>query len=123
MFAEFALTTEWTSTEQSPLLLAVLVLAGAGTATLFVLGLTAYWRRRTRAYCLVAVALGLLLARTLVGFGTVHGAVPMYLHHLIEHTADFLIALLLLVAIYLQRTDPPSATTERSDSRADREDP
>ena len=116
MYPDIALTTEWTSTVESPLLLAILLLAGVGTATLFVLGLAAYWRRRTRAYCLVAVALGLLVARTIVGFGTVHGVVPMYLHHLIEHTADFVIAFLLLVAIYLQRTD-------RDDSTVDRDEP
>jgi hypothetical protein len=42
-----------------------------------------------------------LVARSIVGIGTVLGRVPMVVHHLIEHTTDFAIAVLILSAAYL----------------------
>ncbi|MCX2818861.1 hypothetical protein EGH25_05805 [Haladaptatus sp. F3-133] len=91
--------------EGSPFLLAVLVLAGIGTTAVFALSLVAYRRRRGKSYLLISVAIGLLVVRTLVGFGTVQGVIPMLYHHLVEHTLDFLIAALVLTAAYVGGAD------------------
>lgn len=97
---------DWLSGTEAAILLAVLALATLGTAVLFLTGLAGYRRRRTRAYLLVTVALGLLLGRSILGFGTVLGLVPMPVHHLFEHGSDFAVATLVLYALY--RSDPPS---------------
>ena len=101
----------WPEVRDSPLLLTVLVLAGIGTTVLFLLGVVAYRRRRSTPYFLITLALGALVFRTIVGLGTVFGHVPMGLHHLVEHGLDFLIAVLLLFAIYRSG----SVAVERSD--------
>ena len=101
----------WPEVRHSPLLFAILLLAGIGTTVLFVLGVIAYRRRRSTPYLLITLALGALVVRTVVGLGTVLGAVPMGLHHLVEHGLDFLIAVLLLCAIY----QSGSTTVENSD--------
>ncbi|GEM_PF-503843 len=93
--------TDWSAARHSPLLMTVLVLAGIGTTLLFLLGVVAYRRRRTRPYLLITLALAALVVRTVVGLGTVYGHVPMGLHHLVEHGLDFLIAVFLLTAVYL----------------------
>ncbi len=87
-------------TLHSPVLLSVLGLAALGTTAVFVLGLVAYRRRPTRPYLLVTLALGMLVARTMVGLATVFGHVPMPAHHLVEHGLDFLIATFVLAAVY-----------------------
>lgn len=84
----------------SPVLLAVIVIAGVGTGVLFVVSLIAYHRRRTRQFLLISVAVGALLARTIVGAGTVLGYVPMWAHHFVEHSLDFFIAAVVLYAVY-----------------------
>ena len=89
----------WPEVRDSPLLLTILVLAGIGTTVLFLLGVVAYRRRRTTPYLLITLALGALVVRTVVGLGTVFEVVPMGLHHLVEHGLDFVIAVLLLLAI------------------------
>lgn len=91
---------EWVGYPVSMLLFAVLSLAGVGTGILFALGIVAYRRRRTRIYALITVAIGMLFFRSLVGLGTVLGLVPMPIHHLVEHGLDFLIAALILYAVY-----------------------
>lgn len=98
---------EWLSAGEATALLVVLALATAGTLALFLVGLAAYRRRRTPVYLLLTVALALLVGRSLVGFGTALGAVPMPLHHLVEHSSDFAIAGLVLYAIY--RSGPVEA--------------
>lgn len=98
----------WLTGGQAAILLVVLGLATVGTATLFLVGLLGYRRRRTRVYFLLTVALGLLVCRTVIGFGTALGVVPMPLHHLLEHGADFAIATLVLYALY--QTGPPSSS-------------
>lgn len=103
--AESARFAGWTNPPYSSVLLGVILLAGAGTTTLFALGVVAYRRRASRPYLYVVSALGLLVARTIVGLGTLFAVVPMYAHHLVEHSFDFFIAVLLLVAIYAQRSD------------------
>lgn len=98
----------WLTEGQAAVLLVVLGLATLGTATLFLVGLVGYRRRGTRVYFLLTVALGLLVCRTVVGFGTALGVVPMPLHHLIEHGSDFAIATLVLYALY--QTGPPTTS-------------
>lgn len=95
----------WTDTELLSILLAIIVLAAIGTAILFGVGVLTYSRRPTTRYLLITVALGLLLVRSIVGLGTVLGLVPMPAHHLIEHSFDFLIALLILYAVYRSGPD------------------
>lgn len=98
---------EWLSAGEAMALLVVLALATVGTLTLFLVGLAAYRRRGTRVYLLLLVALGLLVSRSIVGFGTAMGAVPMPIHHLVEHSSDFAIAALVLYALY--RSGPVEA--------------
>ncbi|MFB6101347.1 MAG: hypothetical protein ABEJ73_02145 [Haloplanus sp.] len=94
-------TGDWLGTWEAVVLLAVLGLTTAGTLVLFGVALVAARRRRSRPYTLLTVAIGLLVVRSLVGIGTVLGRVPMVVHHLVEHTTDFAIAVLILSAAYL----------------------
>lgn len=89
----------------SPLLLGIILLAGLGTGVLFLASLVVCYRRRSLRYLLVTVAVGALFARSLIGFGTVYGMVPMPVHHLLEHSLDFLIAALILFAVYRSKSD------------------
>lgn len=101
MTASFTpLTVEGWGVEGSLTLLAVIGVAGIGTGILFLVSLVAYRRRRSSQYLLISVAVGALLARSLVGAGTVLGHVPMPVHHFLEHSLDFLIAALVLYAVY-----------------------
>lgn len=84
----------------SPVLLAVIACAGIGTGALFLVSLVAYRRRQTSQYRLISVAVGILVLRSLVGAGTVLGVVPMPVHHFVEHSLDFLIAAMVLYAVY-----------------------
>ena len=86
--------------EPSVPLLVVLVLATLGTGILFAGSLLACLQRWELRYVLVMVAVGALFVRSLVGFGTVYGHVPMEIHHIIEHSLDFLIAALVVYAVY-----------------------
>ncbi|WP_186310991.1 DUF7471 family protein [Halorubrum depositum] len=84
----------------SPVLLAVIACAGIGTGILFLVSLVAYRRRQTGQYRLISAAVGVLVLRSLVGAGTVLGIVPMPVHHFVEHSLDFLIAAMVLYAVY-----------------------
>ena len=99
------LVSNWPGVQGSAFLLGVIALAAVGTTAVFVLSVVAYKRRRERSYLLITVAIGLLVVRTIVGFGTVRGVTPMLYHHLVEHTFDFLIALLVLCAAYIGGTE------------------
>lgn len=90
----------WLDPQLAPVLLAIIVLAVLGTTVLFGCGLVAYSRRRSTRYLLITAVLGLLVARSIVGLGTVFGLVPMTVHHLVEHSSDFAIAVLVLYAVY-----------------------
>jgi hypothetical protein len=89
---------EWSAVEGSPVLMCTVLLAGLGTGVLFAVSLLAYRQRRSRRYLLITVAVGALFLRSVVGAGTVAGYTPMAVHHLVEHTFDFLIAALVLYA-------------------------
>lgn len=103
-FTTMALAAEWVSTEYAPYLFAGLLLAGIGTVSLFCIGLAAYHRRRSIPYLLVTLALGALVLRTVVGWGTAFGAVPMTIHHFLEHGLDFFVAATLLYTVYQSRS-------------------
>ncbi|SMO51085.1 DUF7471 family protein [Halorubrum cibi] len=92
-------TATW-GVEGSLPILAVVVVAGIGTGLLFLVSLVAYRRRRTGRHFLISVAVGALLARSVVGAGTVLGYVPMPIHHFLSHSLDFLIAATVLYAVY-----------------------
>jgi len=94
------LEVEWLSPELALILLCIIVLAALGTTVLFLSSLIAYWRRRSTRYLLITVVLGLLVGRSIVGLATVFGIVPMPIHHLVEHSLDFAIAVLILYAVY-----------------------
>lgn len=97
---------EWLAGTETMLLLVILGLATVGTTALFLVGLFGYRRRGTPVYLLLLLALGLLVCRSLVGFGTAAGLIPASVHHIVEHGSDFAIASLVLYALY--RTGPPS---------------
>lgn len=96
---------EWASYPESMVILAVLTLAGIGTGVLFAVSVLAYWRRRSRRYGLVALAIGALFFRSVVGLGTVLGIVPMVLHHLLGHGLDFAVAALFLSTVVRTGSD------------------
>lgn len=76
-----------------------LAVAGIVSAVIFSLGCWLYLRRRTRPYLLLTVALGALVARSVVGALEVLGYVSHAQHHVLEHGFDMVIALSLLAAI------------------------
>jgi len=89
----------------------VIAIAGIGTGVLFAVSLVAYSRRRNRQFLLISVAVGALLARSIIGAGTVLGYVPMAVHHFVEHSLDFVIAAVVLYAVYAHA--PGTLSTER----------
>lgn len=100
MFALDVFSRTWLNPQLAPILLAIIALAVVGTVFLFGVGLIAYLRRRTTRYFLITSVLAMLVARSIVGLGTVFGLVPMTVHHLLEHSFDFLIAITVLYAVY-----------------------
>ena len=91
-----------------PLLSWLLLAAAVVTTVLFGLSLVVTYRRRSRRYLLVSATLAALLSRSIVGLLTVWGLLSAGSHHLLEHSLDALIAVLLLAAVY----DSTTATTE-----------
>ncbi|MFA9415813.1 hypothetical protein [Natrinema sp. HArc-T2] len=100
MVLALSFVDEWLDPQLAPILVAVIILAVLGTTALFIIGLVAYSRRRTARYVLITTVLGILVVRSVIGLGTVLGLTPMTVHHLMEHGFDFLIAVLLLYAVY-----------------------
>jgi len=98
--------------EGSPLLLGVVLLASLGTGVLFAVSLLAYRQRRSVRYLLIAVAVGALFVRSIIGAGTVLGYTPMVVHHLVEHTFDVLIASLILYVVF---RSGPTETENRTE--------
>ncbi|WP_247730553.1 DUF7471 family protein [Halovivax limisalsi] len=95
-----SLAHAWIRPELAPVLVAIILVAVAGTVALFAVGVVAYSRRRTSRYLVIAGVLGLLVVRSIVGLGTVFDLVPMSIHHLVGHSADVLIAALVLYTVY-----------------------
>lgn len=104
----------WLDPQLAPVLIVIIILAVIGTILLFGVSLIAYSRRRTTRYLLITAVLGMLVARSVVGLGTVFGLVPMTVHHLVEHSFDFLIAVVVLYTVY--RSGP---TTDLHSLRTD----
>ncbi|MGZ0747231.1 MULTISPECIES: DUF7471 family protein [unclassified Haloparvum] len=91
-------------------LIATLVIAGLGSAALVALASVAVLRRRSWSHSFVAIALGALLTRSLLGSMIVGGHISHGTHHLLEHLLDAFITGLLFAAIYTARTveqEPP----------------
>lgn len=109
MLAVSSRSSEWLDPELAPVLVLIIVLAVVGTIVLFGLGLIAYSRRQTLRYLLITFVLGMLVARSVVGLGTVLGIVPMTVHHLIEHSFDSIISIIILYAVY--RSEYPTDTS------------
>ncbi|WP_455550785.1 DUF7471 family protein [Haloarcula laminariae] len=95
------LTGDWLGPGEATVLLILIALATLGTVVLFLIATAGAIRRRNTTYLLLTVAIGLLVARSFVGLGTVFGAVPMPVHHLAGHGVDLSIALLVLAAIFI----------------------
>lgn len=95
---------DWLDPQFAPILIAIILFAVLGTMILFTASVVVYHRRRTPRHFLVVVVVGALVARSIVGLGTVFGITPMVIHHLIEHGFDFLIAVVLLYAVYRGRS-------------------
>lgn len=95
---------DWIEPQLGVLLLGIITFAVVGTTVLFAASVLMYRRRGRTRDLLVVVIIGALVARSLVGMGTVFGLTPMPLHHLIEHSFDFLIALVILYAVYHSRS-------------------
>ncbi|ARS89897.1 hypothetical protein B1756_09225 [Natrarchaeobaculum aegyptiacum] len=106
----------WLSPTAAPVLVTVILLAAVGTTVLFLAGVVGYRRRRTVRHGTIAVVLGLLVVRSIVGLGTVFGVVPMVVHHLVEHGIDVVIAGLLLYVLYTHGSTSSSRRPERSSS-------
>ena len=81
----------------------VLVLAAVGGAILLGGGLAAFLRRGSRSYLLIALALGVLLARTGVAVAAELALVGPGAHHLGEHALDVVMAGLVIAAVYYAR--------------------
>jgi len=101
-------TGDWLGQGEATVLLVLIGLATLVTAALFLVAAAGVARRRNRTYALLSVAIGLLVVRSLVGLGTVMGAVPMPVHHLAGHGVDLSIAVLVLAAIFA--VDSPGST-------------
>jgi hypothetical protein len=85
-------------------------IGGLAAAVLAGLGLATFLRRRSETYLLVALALGALFARAVVGAATVAGWLSAGDHHLIEHGLDAVMAALVVAAVYRSRVEPPAAS-------------
>ncbi len=100
MIPETPIQVDAWAIEGSITLLVVILGAGLGTGVLFVISVIASVRRGGTQFRLITVAVGALFVRSLVGIGTVFGVVPMWIHHFVEHSLDFLIAATVLYAVY-----------------------
>jgi hypothetical protein len=81
----------------------VLALAALLAALVFGVALAAVAQRRSWSYLLIALALGTLLARTLVGVLTMEAVIDPDLHHVVEHGLDVVMAALVIAAVLLAR--------------------
>jgi len=66
--------------------------------------LAAFLRRRSRPYLLVALALGTLLARSVVAGASIGGLLAGDVHHVLEHGLDVAMAGLVIAAVWYARS-------------------
>jgi hypothetical protein len=59
------------------------------------------------------LALGTLIAKTVLGSLALGNVIPISQHHLVEHALDGLMAVFLLAAVYNARTPPTRHTNTR----------
>ncbi|WP_123535797.1 DUF7471 family protein [Halosimplex salinum] len=97
-----------------PALLGIHLLAGVGSGLLLALGVVALGQRGSRSYLLVVLALGALVARTLVSGLAMFGPLGPGVHHFAEHALDAMLATFLLGAVYYGRTTDSTSPTEDS---------
>jgi heme A synthase len=90
----------------------VLVIAGGASLIVVGLAIAAFARRRSRSYLLIALALLTLLARSVAGGLAVGELLPVGTHHLMEHSLDGVMAVLLIAAVYFARTTDPTVGGE-----------
>lgn len=81
----------------------VLIVAAAASALVVVLALAAFVRRRSWSYLLITLALGTLLARTVIGVLMLQRWLSPSVHHLLEHGLDVVMVGLLIGAVWLAR--------------------
>ncbi|MFB6069966.1 MAG: hypothetical protein ABEJ76_03000 [Halanaeroarchaeum sp.] len=81
----------------------VILLAGIASVALSSIGVLAFRRRRTRSYGLVAGALVVLAVKAFVGALTLLGLLGLRFHHVVEHGLDFVMAIMLIAAVYVAR--------------------
>ncbi|WP_276274676.1 hypothetical protein [Haladaptatus sp. QDMS2] len=86
-----------------PLLVAVAV-ASVGAAVLLGLAIAAFLRRQSRPYLFVVLALGALLAQSVVAGLSIVGSLEANVHHLLEHGLDVALVALVIGAIYYARS-------------------
>ncbi|ELZ95129.1 hypothetical protein C440_08632 [Haloferax mucosum ATCC BAA-1512] len=88
---------------ESPWITVVVALAGISSVVLAGLGVAVFFRRRTRSHLLIALALLAFASRAAVSALTFGGILTDFDHHVFEHLLDFVMAGLVLAAIYYAR--------------------
>jgi len=83
---------------------AIIILSGIASVSLAVVAVLAFNRRRTPPYFFVASALVVLAAKAFVGGLTLAGVFELRTHHIIEHGLDFVMAIMLIGAVYVARS-------------------
>lgn len=82
----------------------MIFLSGIASVSLAVVAVLAFNRRRTPPYFFVASALVVLAAKAFVGGLTLAGMFELRTHHVIEHGLDFVMAVMLIGAVYVARS-------------------
>lgn len=93
-------------------LLAIVTAGAVGTSLLLALAVTAFVRRQSRSYFLIAAAFAALLGRSIVVGLTLNGILTPTGHHLLEHTFDVILVALVIAAVYYARTIATEAEFE-----------
>lgn len=88
-------------------LVTVLLVGGVGAVGLAIVAGLALLRRRSISYLLITTAISAVALRVGIGVATVNNSLPVPHHHLLEHTLDAFIVVLLFGAIYAARTGDP----------------
>lgn len=68
------------------------------------LAIAALVRRRSWSYLLVTLTISMIRMRVTLGGLMLIGLIDLETHHLLEHAVDFLMAALLLAAVYVARS-------------------
>jgi len=95
----------------------LLIIGGLASAVLASLGAVAFSRRRSRSYLLIVLALVALVFKPFLGGLWLIRVLPIAQHHLLEHGMDFVIAALLIAAVYFARTAPDERNPATEESR------